>query len=1583
MKVTEFAVNHVTAVFVLFICLILGGLVSYSTLPREAAPDIPIPVVIVSTPYFGVSPADMETLVTQPMEKEFKGLKGLKKMTSTSAESVSLVTLEFETEIDIEEALQKVREKVDKVETELPPDAEDPEIIEINPSDFPVLIANVSGDMDPVRLKEIGESMKDDIEKISGVLRVDLAGGVEREIQVLLDPMKLRQYKVSPNQVSGAIQSENINLPGGSLEVGSMKYLLRVPGEFEDLETMRDIVVKAPQGQQVLLRDVAEVRDTYKEPSTYSRLTTFETDASGKISYTTQPNISLSVVKRSGENIIEIATAAKDLIGEYRVRMEPGVKIAILNDASIEIEASVTDLENNIISGMLLVLAVLFFFMGGARNATMVAVSVPLSMLISFIVLDVIGYTLNFVVLFSLMLALGMLVDNAIVIVENIYRHAGEGKPLPQAAIDGTSEVGWAVIASTATTVGAFFPMMFWPGVIGKFMGFLPATVIITLIASLFVALVINPAIAAVFLKVKKGENTDELNVPDNFIYRAYRSTLVWSLKHRLVVVVLSIAAFIGTFVIFGSANNGVEFFPDTTPELFTIKVEAADGTKLDATDAMLDRIVDPLDGKLDFDYGFTPEETERLNKELAVGAKLVEAWVEDTGVGGGGGGMAAGGSAPHYARISVDMLPADQQTSDPIEFMETLRVVYERVPGANIVLAKQSSGPPAGAPVNIEIVGDDLAVMARISQQIKDKIRVIPGIIDLEDDVELTRPEVLVRVDRRRAALAGTDTRGVASTVRTAVNGTKASVFREGDEEFDIVVKMPEEVRRDASDLGLLTVSNRDGFHIPLSEIADISVEGGTGSIRHKDQDRVVTVKANAARGYLPADLLATVQTELEGLKLPPGYEIRYTGENEDQEEAGAFLGRAMMLALFIIMLILVTQFNSISQPMIILSSVLLSLIGVLWSLILTGAPFGIIMTGIAVISLAGVVVNNSIVLIDYTNQLRARGLTRKEALINSGLVRFRPVLLTATTTILGLVPLVIGVSIDFINLRIIVGGRSVEMWGPMAKAISAGLLVATVLTLVVVPVLYSVFDQISESIAKLFSGKDDDGSAGGAPSEPVEPSEPALAGAPTGVVVAMLVAAGGLLVAPADAWAEGDKAPAEVTAPAGEEDVVVGDQGGEGDEFRTPSDIEGDGFEREDSDLTIPTIDASRQLDLATARDLVKENSYDVKLALSNIELADLTISKAYTTLFPTIVARATGKLNQREITANFGDIPGQENADPIIIQPQVDYNFVFSASMRLNAMAWPAIQQAYMNKELSEMQVELIRDELEFSVVQTYYNMLLTQRMVEMAAERLANERLSLRALEKRAQFGVARKYEVTRAKLRVAQAEQDLERSKQGFEQLRQVMAFLLQTEPNFKLAKVDTVTFDYEISKLKKIARDKRPSVRLQDTAIRLADKAREMQYWGYLPTLELTGTAFRPKDTAFNPGIWQLSLGVTAQWVLWDGGMREISIDESEAQLVQAQLRQRKTVAELDNQLDQAWSEYRSSLIQLDSTSTQVQLAKDAVTEVTAAFNAGTISQLDVIFAEDQLRVAELAHAQDELRVQLAIRKLLYLAGLD
>lgn len=1612
MNVTKFSVEHATAVFVLVFCLLIGGLISYGSLPREAAPDIPIPIVIVSTPYFGVSPSDMETLVTQPMENEFKSLRGLKQMTSTSAESVSLVTIEFETDVNIEEALQKVREKVDKVKPDLPPDAEEPEVIEINPSDWPVLIANVSGDMDPVRLKGIGEAIQDDLEKISGVLRVDLAGGVEREIQVLLDPDKMRQYKVSSGQVIGTIQAENINLPGGSIEVGSMKYLLRVPGEFEDLDTIRDLVVKAPEGQQVRIRDVGQVIDTYKEQETYSRLTSFETGPDGKVTSRTMPNISLSVVKRSGENIIEIAEASKTVINEYKVRMEPGVSVKILNDMSKDIKASVTDLENNIISGMILVIAVLFFFMGGARNALMVSISVPLSMLISFIVLDALGITLNMVVLFSLMLALGMLVDNAIVIVENIYRHASEGKPLHQAALDGTNEVGWAIIASTATTVGAFFPMVFWPGVMGKFMGYLPRTVIITLIASLFVALIINPAVAAVFLRVKRDKGgeikaTNEYDVPDNAIYKVYRSLLEWSLNHRLVIIALSIATFIGTFVVFGKSNAGVEFFPGSTAEQFTIKIETADGSRLEATDDLVKRVVDPLDGKLDLAYGFTPQEKKELEARLSTGADLVEAWIEDVGTG-GGSGMVAGGTAPHYAKISVDLLAAEDQQSDPDEFMEALRDVYQRVPGATIILEVQEMGPPSGKPVSIEIVGEDLKVSAKISRDIKERIRTIPGIIDLDDDVELSRPEILVRVDRERAALVKTDTNGVAMTVRTAVNGTKASVFREGDEEYDITVKYPESRRADVNGLQLLTVSNRDGDHIPLTEVADISVEGGSGSIRHKDQDRVVSVSANAAAGYLPADLLKAVQTELSDYKVPPGYEIRYTGENKDQEEAAAFLGRALLIALFIIALILVTQFNSISQPLIILSSVLLSLIGVLWGLIIAREPFGIIMTGIGIISLAGVVVNNSIVLIDYANQLRNRGMSRRDAVMTAGLVRFRPVLLTAATTILGLVPLVIGVSVDFINQGIVIGGRSVDMWGPMARAVSSGLLVATVLTLVVVPVLYSFFDDISLFFMKIIPGMEppveevtmtSDGKAPGevdteevVDADENDDAETTAQDATDGAVGTVVVLVLSALIAafgmgfPGDAFAQG---PVD-----GEKSPVVNAEGaadgadGEDKEgvFSTPTDVvEGDGFSREEQDKVKVEIAAARLLDLDAARKLARENSFDVKIAMTNIQVADATISKAYTTLFPTIVARFQSTLYDSAIEADFGG--GFEDfgveTEPIIIRPQVDYNFTLNASMRLNAQAWPLLQQAYMNKELSQQQISVIRDEMEFAVVQTYYNALLTRRVLDIAAERVASDRRQLRATEKRRAAGVAKPYELTRAKLRVTQSEQEYTRAMLSFEQLRSALAFLLQTEPDFDVVEVSDLELDRDLKQLKQEALSKRPSVRIQSKVVELNEKGFEEIYWKYLPTMEVSAMALRPRGSAFSPGRWQYSLGLTAQWVLWDGGLREAELDERHAKLVSSKLEREKTKAQVHNELEQAWTEYLSTRNQLASSRTQVELAQDGLDEAERAYRLGVAQQLDVIFAQDQLRVTQLAVTQDELRVQLAIRKLHYLAGLD
>lgn len=1544
MSITKFSIEHATAVFVLIVCLILGGLISYNSLPREAAPDIPIPIVIVSTPYFGVSPSDIESLLTDPMEKELKSLKGVKKMTSTSAESVSLVTIEFDTDINIEDALQKVREKVDKVKVDLPPDAEDSEVIEVNPSDWPVLVANISGDMDPARLKEIGEEIKDDIEKISGVLRVDLAGGVEREVQILIDPYKMRHYKVSVDQIMGAVRSENLNLPGGSVELGSMKYLLRVPGEFKDMDTISRLVVKSPEGQPVLMRDVAQVKMGYKEPETYSRLTTVTTLADGKQQFTTQPNISLSVVKRAGENIIEIADKSKVVIEEHRKQMANGVNVAILNDASKNIRASVHDLENNIISGMLLVLAVLFFFMGGARNAIMVAVSVPLSMLISFMVLSAMGVTLNMVVLFSLVLALGMLGDNAIVIVENAYRHASEGKDIKTAALEGTQEVGWAVIASTLTTVGAFFPMMFWPGVMGKFMGYLPLTVIITLMSSLFVALVINPTIASVFLKVKPGASTDEFSVPDNFIYRLYRGTLEWSLNHRVIVVIISFFSLFGTFAAFGRLNAGVEFFPKTTPEQFMINVEGADGQRLEVTDELLVRIAKPLAGDIDeLTMGMSDAEKAKVKAQLEKGAPLIEAWNEDTGTG-GGQKMSAGGKAPHYGRISVDLLSVEEQKSDPNDYMAALRKLYERIPGANVIIETQSMGPPSGKAINIEVVGEDLTVMAQLSRQIKEKLSVIPGVIDLDDDVELSRPEIVVLVDRERAALAGVSTSSIAQTVRAAFNGTKASTYREGKDEYDIVVRLPKEKRGRVEDISTLTVVNRDNIHVPLTEVATVKIQGGTGSIRHKDQDRVVSVQANAAPGYLPAKLLKQAQDSLKGLKVPPGYEIRYTGENEDQAEAGAFLGKALLAALFIIALILVTQFNSIAQPVIILSSVILSLIGVLWSLILNREPFGIIMSGIGIISLAGVVVNNAIVLIDYANQLRARGLPRREAVLMAGVVRFRPVLLTAVTTILGLVPLVVGVSIDFVNAKVVSGGTSTEMWGPMARVVSIGLLVATVLTLVVVPVLYSLTDDIAGFINKKILRR------GGA----------------AAVVAGLFFLPMGMLVMPAESFAQQQPA-AAATAPTAQAD-------GEKPSFSTPDQVVEQSFERVPLNFDELKIPATRTLSLEQAKTLMGKNSFDAKMAMTQISVADATIKKAYATLFPSLVAQFQGTLWDSEISF---PLAGQT----AVVRNQFDWTFSATASMRLNARAWPLIQQAYMNQELSHAQVALIKQELNFAVIQTYYSVLLSRHSLEIIASQLAAARTMLKSYELQKGAGVIKPFELTRERLRVSQKEKELEQAKTQFLQSRQGLATLLLTKPDFDVEDIALPEISEDAESFKAQAKKSRLSLDMERRVEKLSDKQLEEIYWKYAPTLDVSFTTLRPRGSAFSPGQWQWQLGFTAQWLLWDGGIREAELDEREAALLRQQLKVRQTETNIEADVDQAYIAYESAKAQLVSAQEQIKLARTAVEESQKAYKLGAARQIDVIVAEDQLRLTELSSLQTKLQLDLAIAKLLYYAG--
>ena len=1017
MKLTDYSIRHRITVFVLVLILVVFGGYSYHSLPTEAAPDITIPFIIVNTIYIGAPPQDMESLVTRQIEKELQGLENVKEIRSTSVEGGSTITVEFNPNVDLDDALQRVKDRVDRAKPELPEDAEDPIVMEVNLSNIPIMIVNLSGDFGLVRLKEIAADLADEIETIPGILEVNLTGGLEHEVQVDVDPERLAVYGLALQNVVDAVRRENVTLPGGSVEMGPYKYSVRVPGELESVDEIGDLVIRGSGGVPVYIRDVASIAYGFEERKSYARLNQ-------------QSCVSLSITKRSGENLIKIADRVKEEIERLRPTFPPGTQVTILADQSEDIRLMVRDLENNIISGLLLVVAVLFLFMG-IRNAFFVGVAIPLSMLVSFIVLAIMEITLNMVVLFSLILALGMLVDNAIVVVENIYRHRQEGREPDDGARVGTSEVATPVIASTLTTLCAFAPLIFWPGVMGEFMKYLPITLIVTLSSSLFVGLVINPTFCASFMKVK-GTQAETSPLLNKALER-YQRVLERALDHPWITSLVSGTVLIFVVSIYSLWNHGVEFFPEVEPRKAYIDARAPSGTSLDASDRIVRRIEEILTSFVDVDI-----------------------FVANVGAGAGGFASLFGGEGEsHNSRISIDFVDEDEQQQSSLKTLEQFRASLRDITGAEIEITKERTGPPTGAPISVEISGEDFAVLGDLAARARRIIAGVPGAVDLKDDYDRGRPEIQVRVDRESAALVELNTSQIASTVRTAVYGTKASEYRVGEDEYDIRVRFREDRRRSLADLEQITIE-KDGRLIPLSSVARIETSGGLGSIRRKDLERVVTIEGKV-QGRTSDAVLKDVRKQLVDLSLPPGYRLSYTGENEEQEKASAFLGKAFVVAVFAIALVLITQFDSIMLPVAVLSSVFLSLVGVLIGLLVTGMPFGILMTGVGIISLAGVVVNNAIVLIDYTLQLFRRGLSRREAIVQAGLTRFRPVILTAVTTILGLIPLTTGISFDFYTFTWQVSGRSSQWWGPMGVAVVFGLAFATALTLIVVPVVVS----------------------------------------------------------------------------------------------------------------------------------------------------------------------------------------------------------------------------------------------------------------------------------------------------------------------------------------------------------------------------------------------------------------------------------------------------------------------------------------------------------------------------------------------
>ncbi len=1087
MILSDTAVRQRISVMVLALIILVFGAYCYKVLPRESEPDITIPYVFVSTTYKGVSPVDIETSITIPIEKKLKGLEGVKKVHSISSEGESSISIEFVTGTDIDDAIDKVRNKVDEAKNDLPSDIEqDPSVFEVNFSEMPIVIFSLSGTCGNPCLKKIADNIEDEIEAIPGVLDVSVSGALQREIRIEILPEKLAYYNIPVTAFQRVVNSENQNISGGAIRLGDGRFQVRVPGEFNSPAEIYGLVIGSHEGQPIYLKDVARVVDGFKDETSRSRLNGRE-------------SVNIAVKKRAGENIIVITDRVDEIIERLQPGWPRGTEITKVMDKAKDIRNMVADLENNIFSGLILVLVVILFSLG-IRNAVLVSLSIPFSMLLSFIVLYLMGYTLNMVVLFSLTLALGMLVDNAIVIVENIYRFMEQGVARTEAAMRAAGEVAWPVIGSTLTTLAAFSPMIFWPGIMGEFMSYLPITLIITLSSSLFVAMVINPALAAFFMKTKKkishsltseeavaaGERPVEIKGP---ALTLYSGLLKGALNHRIVVLLISFASLVllvQAWLLVVGLEKPVEFFPHIDPKAMYINVDMPEGADIDFSDRMLKEIEISINGLGNALSNSQPRTFEDLYRESYLPKRHEKS---------GGGeyygpgdlenieyiytrsmavplpGMAFEPTTPNY--VGIQFIDLKDRITPSAETLENIRDRVKDIPGGKVTVAEAEEGPPTGAPVNIEISGSDFKVLGRLAHEIRQIIAQVPYVEDVRDDYVEGAPSVKVSVDRQKAAFFGLSTDSIGFALKTGYNGLDVSTYREGGKDYDITVRLSDHDRRVTDVLHELMLPTPSGRLVPLTTIAKIGYTGSLGNVIRINHERVVTVMANVDETKIPGPV-ARAQAEelLTEFPLPPGYKLKFTGEFEFQQESEEFLSRAFVIALFLVFLILVTMFNSVSQPVIIMTSIILSLGGAFLGLMFIRSPFGIIMTGVGVISLAGVVVNNGIVLVDYINKLRKRGMSVHDAVLAGGATRLRPVLLTAVTTILGLIPMVTGVSFDFHLWEISWVSESTQWWRSMAIVVIFGLITATFLTLIVVPALYSLLDSFHDKMGSLVEG-------------------------------------------------------------------------------------------------------------------------------------------------------------------------------------------------------------------------------------------------------------------------------------------------------------------------------------------------------------------------------------------------------------------------------------------------------------------------------------------------------------------------------
>lgn len=1120
--ISTWAINKKITVFVLVFIIIIGGLIGYRNMPREAFPEVVVPQIFISTVYPGNSAIDVEKLITQTLEQEINTISGVEKLTSTSMQGYSNIIAEFDFSVSPEEALRKVKDKVDAAmsNANFPKDLPaDPSVMELNISEMmPIMNINLSGKFSSDELKAYAELLQEKIENLPEITSVDIRGIQDKEVAITIDLYKMQSSEISFGDVENAIKYENMNISGGELLENNLKRNVRIIGEFVDPLLIGDIIVKQENDNIVYLRDIAEVNFTAKERTSYAR-------------EFSQPVVMLDVKKKSGKNLILASQKINKIIDQAKARQLPkNLEISITNDMSTMTQKQVSNLENSIIMGVILVVLILLFFLG-LRNALFVGIAIPLSMLMSFAILNMMGVTLNMMVLFGLILALGMLVDNGIVIVENIYRLHSEGYTLKQASKYGAGEVAIPIIASTATTLAAFIPLVLWPGMIGEFMKHLPITILVVLSSSLFVGLVVNPMLTSVLMKLKeKQENLKKINIysslfiiigilviaigittkikffnvvgllsttigllklinsyvftPGTYSFqtkiipwleRSYENSLRWTLKGNNPNIVFfgTIGLLILSFILMGIFPPKTLFFPDTPPKQVYVFIEYPEGTDIEKTNELTISLENDIE--------------KHLSKYVENGKNfLINSIIGQVGEGTADPNQDMGsGITPHKARITVDFVDFEfRRGIDSQTILDEIREIVKKYPGVKISVDRPKEGPPTGSPINIEVSGEDYVALMLQAKNIRDYI-IASGVVGYEElklDVEQDKPELLIQIDRQKARRLNLSTGQIGDAIKTSIYGKEVSTYKDGKDDYPINIRLSDQYRynKDALINQLITFRNQSNgkiVQVPISAVASFENTNTFTAVKRKNMSRVITISSNVLHGYNPTEVNNSIKTLIENYSIPDGVKIAFTGEQEEQAEQMSFLSQALLIALMLVFLIIVWQFDAISSPLIIMTSVILSMIGVLLGLIIFRMEFVILMTMIGIISLAGVVVNNAIVLLDYSNltlrrKLKSQGYKDDETLgsmeiliesiIESGKTRLRPVLLTAITTISGLIPLAIGLNFDFLKLfsefnpDFYMGGDNTAFWGPMSWTVIFGLTFATFLTLIVVPIMY-----------------------------------------------------------------------------------------------------------------------------------------------------------------------------------------------------------------------------------------------------------------------------------------------------------------------------------------------------------------------------------------------------------------------------------------------------------------------------------------------------------------------------------------------